>query len=77
MAVRMGLSPSEWPDELSARFAMAGLSTNLPAGISLDSLVHLMKGDKKRCASSVTFALPCAWGDVRAVPIDLAKGLKV
>ncbi|MBO5751149.1 MAG: hypothetical protein J6R80_01955 [Kiritimatiellae bacterium] len=77
LAVRMGLSPSEWPDELSARFAMAGLSTNLPAGISLDSLVHLMKGDKKRCASSVTFALPCAWGDVRAVPIDLSKGLKV
>ena len=32
-----------------------------------------MKGDKKRAGSVVTFALPCGWGDVRAVPIDLAK----
>ncbi len=39
----------------------------------LSALVHLMKGDKKRAGAVVTFALPCGWGDVRAVPIDLDK----
>ena len=41
--------------------------------ISLSALIPLMKGDKKRAGSVVTFALPCGWGDVRAVPIDLDK----
>ena len=45
----------------------------MPEGLSLASLVPLMKGDKKRAGSVVAFALPCGWGDVRAVPIDLAK----
>ena len=39
----------------------------------VSSLVPLMKGDKKRAGSVVTFALPCGWGYVRAVPIDLDK----
>ena len=39
----------------------------------VEKLVPLMKGDKKRAGSVVTFALPCGWGDVRAVPIDLDK----
>ena len=73
IAARRGLSPSEWPETLAARFAAAGLPTALPEGLSLASLVPLMKGDKKRAGSVVTFALPCGWGDVRAVPIDLAK----
>ena len=45
----------------------------MPEGLSLASLAPLMKGDKKRAGSVVTFALPCGWGDVRAVPIDLDK----
>ena len=73
IAVRRGLSPADWPDELAARFAVAGLPTALPEGLSLGGLVPLMKGDKKRAGAVVTFALPCGWGDVRAVPIDLAK----
>ena len=73
IAARRGLSPSEWPETLAARFAAAGLPTALPEGLSLASLVPLMQGDKKRAGSVVTFALPCGWGDVRAVPIDLAK----
>lgn len=73
IAARRGLSPSGWPETLAARFAAAGLPTALPEGLSLASLVPLMKGDKKRAGSVVTFALPCGWGDVRAVPIDLAK----
>ena len=36
-------------------------------------MTPVMRGDKKRAGSVVTFALPCGWGDVRAVPIDLAK----
>ena len=73
IAVRRGLSPEGWPDELTARFASEGLPTALPGGLSLGALVPLMKGDKKRTGSVVTFALPCGWGDVRAVPIDLDR----
>ena len=57
---------------LAARFAAAGLPTALPDGLTFESLAPLMRGDKKRAGSSVTFALPCANGDVRAVPVDLA-----
>lgn len=73
IAARRGQAPAGWPDELAARFAAAGLPTALPEGLSLASLAPLMKGDKKRAGSVVTFALPCGWGDVRAVPIDLDK----
>ena len=87
IAVRRGLAPKEWPSELAAAFAAVGFEmpnsnrqprvardTRVPrAPISLTSLVPLMKGDKKRAGSVVTFALPCGWGDVRAVPIDLDK----
>ena len=73
IAARRGLTSAAWPDELAARFAAAGLPTALPGGLSLAALVPLMKGDKKRTGSVVTFALPCGWGDVRAVPIDLRK----
>ena len=73
IAARRGLSPAGWPDELAARFAAVGLPAALPGGLSLGALVPLMKGDKKRAGAVVTFALPCGWGDVRAVPIDLEK----
>ena len=85
IAVRRGLAPKEWPDELAAAFEAAGLPTMVtevdrqsgsgetPLPLSTGSLIPLMKGDKKRAGSVVTFALPCGWGDVRAVPIDLDK----
>lgn len=73
IAVRRGLAPASWPEEFAARFAAAGLPTSLPDGISLDVLVPLMRGDKKREGGVVTFALPCGWGDVRGVKIDLSK----
>ncbi len=73
LAVRMGLAAPEWPDELAARFAAAGLPTALPDGLSFDALIPLMRGDKKRAGNIVTFALPCGNGDVRAVPVDLAQ----
>ena len=72
LAVRLGLAAPDWPDALAARFAAAGLPTALPEGLSFETLAPLMRGDKKRAGSSVTFALPCANGDVRAVPVDLA-----
>ena len=72
LAVRMGLAAPDWPGELARRFAAAGLPTALPDGLSFDALIPLMRGDKKRAGSSVTFALPCANGDVRATPVDLA-----
>ena len=73
IAVRRGLAPASWPEEFAARFAAAGLPTSLPVGLSLDGLVPLMRGDKKREGGVVTFALPCGWGDVRGVKIDLSK----
>ena len=74
LAVRMSLAAPGWPDELAARFAAAGLPVAMPAGLDFDGLVPLMRGDKKRDGDTVTFALPCGWGDVRGVPVDLSKG---
>ena len=87
IAVRRGLAPKEWPSKLERAFAASGFEMPSPCcqsrvsrdtlvtrdPISLSPLIPLMKGDKKRAGSVVTFALPCGWGDVRAVPIDLDK----
>ena len=73
LAVRRGLAAPSWPGELAARFASAGLPTALPDGLSIDGLVPIMRGDKKRAGETVVFALPCGWGDVRGVPIDLSE----
>lgn len=67
IAERMNLATPGWADEIARRFAATGLPTALPDGMTFDSLVPLMKGDKKRDGDAVTFALPCAWGDVRLV----------
>ena len=71
LAVRLGLAKENWPSELAEIFADSGLPTTMPKGLSFDSLKSLMRGDKKRNGNSVTFALPCAWGDVRTVPVPL------
>ena len=67
LAVRLGLAPAAWPEEIAARFAAARLPTTLPEGLTFESLKPLMKGDKKREGNAVVFALPCGWGDVRLV----------
>ena len=69
IAERLGLAAAGWADEVAARFAAAGLPTALPEGVTFDSLKPLMSGDKKREGDTVVFALPCGWGDVRAVRI--------
>lgn len=69
LAVRMGLALDSWPNELAERFKKANLPTQLPEGMTFESLKPLMAGDKKREANTVVFALPCAWSDVRAVSI--------
>ncbi len=71
LAVRMGLADAGWPDELAARFSAAGLPVALPPGTDFDALVPDMRGDKKRDGDKVVFALPCGWGDVRKVEVDL------
>jgi len=73
MAAKRGLSPAKWPDEVAKAFADEGLPTGLPKGIDWAKMVPVMRGDKKRAGSVVAFALPCGWGDVRAVPIDFEK----
>lgn len=69
LAERMNLADEGWSDELAERFKVAGLPTELPEGLDFENLKPLMAGDKKREGNSVVFALPCAWGDVRAVTI--------
>lgn len=74
LAARLGLADATWPDELAARFAAAGLPAALPEGLDFAALAPEMRGDKKRAGDVVTFALPCGWGDVRGVPVDLGEG---
>ncbi len=75
LAVKLGLASVTWPQEFAARFEAAGLPTEIPNGLTWADLLPVMAGDKKKAKGHVvTFALPCGWGDVRAVPIDLAKG---
>ena len=71
LAVKLGLAKSEWPDELASVFSAAKLLTKLPDGMDFEMMKPVMRGDKKRAGNTVTFALPCGWGDVRAVPVDL------
>ena len=64
LAVKLGLAPAEWPEEFAARFRAAGLPTEYPAGMTFENLKPLMLGDKKKSTDgSVTFALPCGWGN--------------
>ncbi len=70
LALKRGLAPVGWPDEVAAAFTAEGLPAELPEGMDWAKMVPVMRGDKKRTGSVVTFALPCGWGDVRAVPID-------
>ncbi len=67
LAERLGLAAEGWADELAEKFAAAGLPAELPDDLTFKSLSPLMAGDKKREGASVVFALPCGWGDVRAV----------
>ena len=71
LAVKLGLAKSEWPDELASVFSAAKLPTKLPDGMDFEMMKPVMRGDKKRAGNTVTFALPCGWGDVRAVPVEL------
>ena len=69
LAERLGLAKPGWADELKAQFAAAGLDVELPDGMTFDSLKPLMASDKKREGGAIVFALPCGWGDVRAVKL--------
>jgi 3-dehydroquinate synthetase/shikimate kinase len=76
LAVALGLAPAEWPDEFAARFAEAGLRTDIPDGMSESELRPVMAGDKKKAKGGIVeFALPCGWGDVRIVPVDVTREL--
>lgn len=71
LAVRLGSAPAEWPDQLAAAFASVGLPTELPEGCTFDSLAEIMRRDKKKKDGNIRFALPCGWGDVYLMPIEV------
>ena len=71
LAVSLGLVDAAWPEKVAAPFAAAGLPTDLPAGVTFESLVPVMKRDKKKNGAVVKFALPCGLPDVRLVPMSL------
>ena len=48
---------------------ISDLPTSLPEGITFDSLAEIMRHDKKQRGGKISFALPCAPGDVRLVPV--------
>ena len=77
LAARFGLADEAWVREFEFAFNAAGLATGLPKGVTVESLVPLMKGDKKKSGGDeVVFALPCGWGDTRAVKMNLAEGIR-
>lgn len=77
LAARFMLAPREWPEELAARFEAAALPTEIPDGMSERALCAVMAGDKKKAKGGiVNFALPCGWGDVRVVPVNVEKGIR-
>ncbi len=72
IAVREGLAPAGWVEETAEIFRSAGLPVSLPDGITFRDLIPVMRRDKKKeNSSTVLFALPCALGDVRLVPVTL------
>ena len=73
IAAARALAPAGWPAELAARFAAAGLPTEIPPEIDRARIDETMKGDKKRAGDVIAFALPCGWGNVRIEKIDLGK----
>lgn len=75
IAASLGLANISFVDSLKCAFATANLPTDLPSNLSAKSLRPLMLSDKKHASSIVTFALPCALGSVKLVPIDLSKPL--
>jgi 3-dehydroquinate synthetase len=72
LAVRLGLAPAHWPDEVAALYAAEGLPVSLLPGMTFEQLAATMCKDKKQTrARCIRFALPCAMGDVRLVPVAL------
>lgn len=77
LAARFGMTNTAWPEEFASAFRKAGLPTTMPEGVTIEALAPLMAGDKKKSSGSVVkFALPCGWGDTRAVDVDLSEGLR-
>lgn len=75
IAHSLGLAQRDFIEELIEAFQSAGLPTTLPRSQTIESLRPLMLSDKKHTHSTVTFALPCAHGSVKPIPIDLSKPL--
>jgi 3-dehydroquinate synthase len=64
----LGVTPPEIVDELRQTIAQAGLPTQLPAGVDADTLLTLMRHDKKRAGDSLSIVLLEAIGNARLVP---------
>jgi shikimate kinase/3-dehydroquinate synthase len=64
----LGVTPPEIVDELRQTIAQAGLPTQLPAGVDADTLLTLMRHDKKRAGDSLSIVLLEAIGNARLAP---------
>lgn len=71
LAVRLGHAAVDWPDRVAVLFAQVGLPTELPGGLSFETLVPVMKRDKKKKNGVIRFALPYDFGNVSLTPVDL------
>lgn len=64
-AIRMGLASTQFLDELSELFHLAGLPTEIPKELEPEVLFAAMSYDKKRKGGKVRFVLPIRPGEVQ------------
>lgn len=64
-SIKMGLADAQFYVELKALFEMAGLPTQIPAALDVETLFAAMSFDKKRKGGKVRFVLPVKPGEVR------------
>lgn len=71
IAERMGLANPGYAEEVAKLFAAAGLPTEMPTGMTLESLKPIMAHDKKNSGGEIRVSLPYAHGDVRLTAVKL------
>jgi len=73
IAERMNLAQAGLSDRIEAAIAKVGLPTRY-ASLETDTIVQLMRSDKKKQLGRLKFALPCAIGDV-VIGVDVKDEL--
>ena len=79
VALKMGMTDSDFVEELTADLKRTGLPVEIPIDpqsgkpTEMRILVEALKKDKKVDGDHIHFILPCALGDVKDVNVPLNK----